>query len=294
MNQKSINANASEFKQVIHLDEKILAPKDNVRSDPTIGSKTSEASPRNLRPQGLQKSLIGKPRVYDTHGNLLAEEDNLVVLKGREYLAQLITGRSPLGAGSCPNETPINNMATPCDYKRFKLTHFAVGNQGTDGNCPPVTSGPYDNDINLNNPKELYPQSGYQSGIDYLHMDINRRNTLKRIEFDGNFEVVSEEHTINLEGNGQEVVQAFTAIRYRMYLNPGESTDDPGSPYSVPFRFNEAGLYAVEYQDDGQGGEIPVIDQDGAANYILFARFTTLDKYLEEADGIMIEWYVLV
>ena len=78
------------------------------------------------------------------------------------------------------------------------------------------------------------------------------------------------------------VVQAYTAIRYRMYLQPTE-------PKDKPFKFNEAGLYAMEWRYDNNWGE-----ERPTGNYQLFARFTTLDKYLEAADGIMIEWYILV
>lgn len=280
------------MQRVVHLDEKILKPEDRASSGTLTGSRESNASLKEaLRPNGLLKSVVGKPKIYDMKGNLLAEEDNLVVLKGREYLAQLIAQRAPVSAGNCPNETPINGVATSCDYTKYKITHFAVGDAGTDGSCPPVASGPYDNDINLANPKELFPQPTAVAGLDYLHMDAARQNTLKRIEHDGSIEIVSEEHTINLADNGEETVQAFTAIRYTMYLNPGESTDDPaGGPNSIPFKFNEAGLYGIEYDAGGD----PVVNAEGAANYLLFARFTTLDKYLEESDGIMIEWYVLV
>ena len=47
---------------------------------------------------------------------------------------------------------------------------------------------------------------------------------------------------------------------------------------------DEAGLYAVEYDDDG----------NPTNNKILVARFTTIDKNLGPNDGLRIEWTILV
>jgi hypothetical protein len=287
----------NEFKHLLHLDEKVLKPKDVTRSGAMISSKATGLANNfgapNLRPDGLMKSLIGKPRVYDMKGNLLAEEENLVVLRGREYLAQLIAGTPPTPSSDdgC-GKLPISDTPIACDYTNYRITHFAVGDDGTDGGCPPVADGPYDNDTNLRNPKGLFPQEGAVIPGDYLNMGGSYdNNTLKKIDFsDGSITVISEEHTINDGVNGELPVKAYTAVRYIMYIMPGETTGGPTSPNNTAFRFNEAGLYGIKYNADGS----VFVNTDGSCDYLLFARFTTLDKYLEDSDGIMIEWYILV
>lgn len=296
-NLKGNTPASQDFKHVIHLDEKILKPEDRTKSGSLVGSRVSTVDAREgLRPNGLLKSLVGKPRIYDLKGNLLAEEENLVVLKGREYLAQLVANMAPVGASHCGSQTPIGATPTACDYGKYIITHFAVGTGGTNGDCPPVANGPYDNDIGLAEPRELFPVTGEESA--YLRIVDGGPPVLKDITHSGgSIEVTSEQHTINLDLNGGEVVEAYTAIRYTMYINPGESTQDPnGGPNSFPFRFNEAGLYAVKQDSNGNALDEndAIITDDRAAKHLLFARFTTLDKYLEEADGIMIEWYILV
>jgi len=253
MQNKQKDTRVTPMKSIVHIDEKELKPGD-------VAGATRG------------KTIIGRPNVYDLKGNLLASEENLVVLLGREFLAQQISGKI------------LNN---PNDYSNYKITHFGVGDGGTTGGTPPVTVGPFDNDLDLENRVKI----GDPVFVDPGDPTINPQNYmdngfLKKIESadvtntipEGEIVIMSEEHTINTNSGGQITVGAYTAVRYTMYLQATE-------PQNKPFRFNEAGLYAVEYEVDG-------VTPTG--NYILFARFTTLDKYLEDADGIMIEWYVLV
>ena len=232
---------------IFHVDEKTLTPDD------VVGS--------NQRP----KTIIGRPKIYDLKGNLLAEEDNLVVLLGREYLAQMLTKDSADPANGNPN-----------DYSKYKLSYFGVGDGGTTNDCPPQTVGPYDDDTDLVNRVVIKEASAGATEPDYID-----GGKLKRIESDGSIEIVQEEHTINTNAGGQTVVQRYTSIKYTMYLQAGEPARENDDDY---FKFNEAGLYAAEFDDDGHP----------TGENILFARFTTLDKYLESQDGIMIEWYILV
>ncbi len=257
------------FKRVVHLDEKVLSPNDRVGSIPISGNDSSielENSVVPSRPDGLNKSVIGRPKIYDLEGNLLASEENLVVITGREYLAQLVSNVPS-------SKTPLDN---PKDLTQYKVTHFGVGSGGSSEDCPPTTKGPYDDDIDLENgviigsPSTSFPARYISDGY------------LKQIAYDGEIKVVSEEHTINVPTGGQKVIDAYTAIRYRMYLQPYE-------PIDKPFRFNEAALYAVEYAWDNDANQLLPTD-----NSVLFARFTTLDKWLDTSDGIMIEWYILV
>lgn len=255
------------MRRLVHLDEKVLQPKDKIGSG--LFASSSETTPvgEAIAPAAPVKRIIGRPKVYDLNGNLLADEENLVVLIGREYLAQMLAGTR----GENGN-----------DYTDYRIAYFGVGDGGstTPPVCPPTTVGPYDDDVDLENRIKIansVPPANYLIDEDYVD-DGN----LKRITKDGEITVVSEEHTINTDHGGQIVVDRYTAVRYTMYLQPNE-------PLVKPFRFNEAGLFAVKYvYDAGSGTNIPTDD------YILFARFTTLDKYLETADGIMIEWYILV
>ncbi len=267
--------NKKEFKHVVHLDEKVLNPKDRIGSVPLTGDNSSVSldGPDSMgvvpvRPNGLQKSIIGKPSIYDLNGNLLASEENLVVITGREFLAQILAVQGPFG------DQAIND--NPRDYTTFKVTHFGVGDGGSTNECPPTTTGPFDDDQDLGNRVKI----GDVSLLDPPKYIAN--GTLKQIVSDGEVRIVSEEHTINVPTGGQKVIDAYTAIRYRMYLQPEE-------PVDKPFRFNEAGLYAVEHAWDNTSGQWYPTD-----NFILFARFTTLDKWLDGGDGVMIEWYVLV
>ncbi len=264
----------SSFKKVIHMDEKILTPNDRVGSVPIAGNKSdiiiknvgTKNTPVPSRPEGLHKSMIGKPSVYDLKGNLLASEENLVVITGREYLAQVL---SNVVGSKTPNDNPNN-------YTLYQITHFGVGSGGASDACPPTIEGPFDDDTDLGERAKIGNES-LMEPIKYIS-----GGTLKQIVYDGEIKIVSEEHTINVPVGGQKVVDAYTAIKYVMYLQPNEPTEKP-------FRFNEAGLFAIEYSYDTVTGQYTPTGKE-----LLFARFTTLDKWLDTADGIMIEWYVLV
>jgi len=257
------------IKRLIHMDKKIIKPEDKAVSGIIAGSTENNIKPREKlsSPNRAAKTIIGKPKVYDLKGNLLADEENLVVLVGREYLAQLLAGTQ----GDNGN-----------NYLDYKVTYFGVGDEGTTGN-PPSTVGPFDDDVDLG-----FAQDGVNNsrvviktptGVDDDYIDGGK---LKRIKKDGDITIVEEDHTINTNGGGQVVVQRYTAVKYTMFLQPDE-------PQDKPFKFNEAGLFAVRYEfDPATGTDVPTDDS------LLFARFTTLDKYLDAADGIMIEWYILV
>ncbi len=254
--------NDANFKRVVHVDEKAIKPKDKIGNAVMAGNDSIvEAGDTSvpLRPEDF-KSIIGRPRVYDLKGNLLAEEENLVVLTGREYIAQKLVGDQG------------NN---PSDLTEYRITHFGVGDSGG-ATCPATTVGPYDDDVDLVRRVKIetsatIPASAYVDG-----------GNLKQIEYDGEIKIISEEHTINVPTGGQKVVDAYTAIRYTMYIQNDEVV-------AKPFVFNEAGLFAVEWLFDPTNATWKPTD-----NYVLFARFTTLDKWLDTGDGIMIEWYVLV
>jgi hypothetical protein len=264
-----MNSKGNITKHLVHLDEKVIKPNDKVGSSVVLSQDSAQELQDAKIQRPISKPIIGRPRVYDLEGNLLASEENLVVLVGREVLAQLIAGTQ----GSNPE-----------DYTSYRITHFAVGDGGTTDTCPPNVNGPFDDDTDLEHKVVIKdPIAGGQypnyAGDGYFKL-IEANDGAGSPQ--GEISVLNEEHTINVPGGGQLVVHAYTAVRYRMYLQPTE-------PKDKPFKFNEAGLYAMEWRYDSQLSE-----ERPTGNYRLFARFTTLDKYLEAADGIMIEWYILV
>ncbi len=229
--------------KIMHLDNSVLSPDDST----TV--KSIECTSDKAR------SVIGLPKIYDLKGNLLAEEENLVVLSGREFLAQKLADLALDGY----------------DLTTYQIRYFGIGTGGTEG-TPPATVGPFDTDIELSN-KVMISDSGISDSTnDYKYID---GGFLKRIKSDGSIAINQEEHTINTS-TGQEIVNKFTAITFNILIQESE-------PALKPVKFNEASLYAVKYIDG-----VPTNDK------ILFARFTTLDKYLDSNDGISIEWSILV
>jgi hypothetical protein len=236
--------------KMIHVDNSVLAPEDQT------SVKTIECTSEKPR------SVIGLPKIYDLKGNLLASEENLVVLTGREFLAQKLADLAVSG----------NDLTT------YKLRYFGIGSGGTDG-VSPNTVGPFDNDTTLGNSVNFTAEaSAINNPIDDYKFIAGGQ--LKRIQSDGSININTEEHTINTS-TGQVQINKYTAITFNIIIQENEPADKP-------FKFNEAAIYAVKYVDDGSGNMIPTDDK------ILFARFTTMDKFLDTKDGISIEWSVLV
>jgi len=241
------NATNSNVQKLVHIDRKILTPTDGVKT--TFGKSSK-----------VPKGIIGKPKVFDLKGNLLAEEENLVVLVGREFLAQKLMSMA-VGAGN--------------DLVNHEIRYFGIGSGGTLGGATPSTIGPFDTDLNLSVPTKFTAVGGdiNSSANNYQYID---QGYLKRIESDGSIAIIQEEHTVNTE-SGNVTIQKYTSVKFTLKIDIHE-------PATKPFKFNEAGLYAVEMI-----GGVP-----SPSEKILFARFTTLDKYLDTNDGIIIEWHVLV
>ncbi len=240
--------NTENVQKLVHIDRKILAPKDAART--SFDKQLTEVP---------QKGIIGKPKVFDLNGNLLAEEENLVVLVGREFLAQKLMSMA-VGVGN--------------DLVNHEIRYFGIGSGGTLGGATPSTIGPFDTDLNLSVPTKFTAVGGdiNSSANNYQYID---QGYLKRIESDGSIAIIQEEHTVNTE-SGNVTIQKYTSVKFTLKIDIHE-------PATKPFKFNEAGLYAVE-----MNAGVPSNEK------ILFARFTTLDKYLDTNDGIIIEWHVLV
>jgi len=232
------------IKNIIHYDKKIITPEDKVL---VSGEK-------------LKKAFIGKPKVYDLKtGKLLADEENLVVLDGREFMAQKIA-----------------NLANPSqDLRNYEIRYFGIGSGGAEGTN---AEDPQDNDSDLAQPAKFATTGISTSSNDYRYI---ADGYLKRImstanDASGSIQIVLEEHEVNTS-SGQITIEKYTTIKFTLIIEENE-------PAVKPFTFNEAGLYAVEYDSDG----------NPTNNKILVARFTTIDKNLGPNDGLRIEWSILV
>lgn len=254
---------------VTEVDEKILKPNDHGSVD------------YNLAPDHVSKHYAKPVRGYvfieDNNGNVI-DTPNLVLLKGREFLAQLLAGV---------------RATTDLDYLNYKITHFGVGSGGADTAATPSKIGPFDNDEDLQTPKQINPLDTNDQLFTYL-----KNGYLKRIKADdGSIEVISEDHTFT-KNNQSITLPAYTTIKYTMFIR----ADEMMKVNNTSFAFNEAALYAVQYDADPvkMKAMIPAKSNDDLEssrynpNTVCFARFTTLTKHIEPSDSIKITWYILL
>ncbi len=236
-------------KSVIHYDKKILTPVDR------FSSMTED--PR--------KTVRGYVVVSNDEG--VKQGENLVLLGGREFIAQMITGF-------------MSSDSDANDYRDYKIRYFGVGSGGAeddDNGDPVVKVGPYANDTDLYEPQKIAENGDGDKYVDNGYLK-------KILVDDGKIEILKEDHEIVVDGE-TKTVSAYTTIKFTMYLTQDEPPSD-----NKPFEFNEAGLWAVEYDSDGNIVE----DSDGNANKLLIAHFTTSSKYIEDNESLKIEWYILV
>jgi len=213
------------------------------------------------------KTVRGFVVVENSKGERKGE--NLVVLGGREFIASKIIGiDSPAAA----------------NLSKYDIRYFGIGKGGAsdDGNGNlTVKNGPYANDSDLYSPLKI-ASGNSADGVTYID-----NGYLKYIQADAGlgagitFE--SEVHEIETD-SGTIDVSAYTVIKFTMFIREDEMTDQK------PFEFNEAGLWAVEYDANGD----VVVNNDGSVNKRLFAHFTTSSKFIEDTDELKIEWYILV
>jgi len=242
------------MKTIKHVDKKILKPSDIIGVSP--GS-------------GLDKSVRGYVVIENEKGERRGE--NLVVLNGREFLAEKFAD--------------LDGPA-PATYANYKIRYFGIGSGGAEDDSngdPVIKKGPYSNDADLYEP--VHFQSG-NSADGTTHIDNGYLKEILSDSAEGaKIEILSDDHTIATE-SGEQTVSAYTTIKFTMFING----DEPPSS-ERPFEFNEAGLWAVEY-DESTGK--PVNNADGTTNKILIAHFTTTSKFIEGSESVKIEWYILV
>jgi len=234
------------YKNIYYVDKKIITPDEKIASG-------------FIRPA---KTIIGRPKIYDLEtGKLIADEENLVVLKGREFLAQKMSG---LTAGGV-------------DYSNYQIRYFGVGSgaiETSDG-----VQDPNDDDESLNSPIKFSTNGINTSSNDYRYIN---NGYFKRIlstanDTSGNIQIIQEAHEINASDGSTRTVNAYTEIKFTLIIEKDELV-------GKPVNFNEAALYAVKFDSDGK----PTND------HIMVAKFTTTTKSLGPNDGLRIEWSILV
>lgn len=257
------------LKTITHVDEKALVPTDSA--------------------QALSPELINRHYHKPTRGYVVVsdgdsgetlevhrEGPNLVLLGGREFLAQKLADL----------DSPTLMPPSFDDLTKFKIRYFGVGTGGADTAQQPNKIGPFDNELDLR-------MTGKFADVDSTNYQYLHDGKLKSIYTDGgNIEIVKEAHEIVINGTSV-IVDAYTTIKYTMFIRKDELYKEITE--SGPFAFNEAALYAVDFEND-----IPAMTSAGtvisrySAKYRTFARFTTMTKWLEVKDSLKIEWFILV
>jgi len=183
---------------------------------------------------------------------------NLVVFEGREFIASKVSNLESAG---------VNN-------NNRKIAYFGVGSGGADKSDSSVRFGPTLDDTDLREPKKFTDSGINTSDNDYLYM---KDGYLKKMELVNSL-IESESHEyVNKDGD-TVTDDRNTVVHYTIKIEKDEMLEET-------FIFNEAGLYTMDYNDDGT----PIVGSDK-----LFARLTTSNKEKERNEAILIEWYVLV
>jgi len=255
---------------ISYVDSKSVCPKDKI-----LGSMSDSEFNKHYN-----KPIRGEVVISNARTGEIIERPNLVLLAGREFIAQKIANKS--------SDTLVNtNSNSDTTLENYKIRYFGVGSGGASTFDGTNKIGPYDTDIDLINRKKFNNiQSSEENSIQYIHQGF-----LKQIESDnGNIEIISEKHTIDDNTGYDSYISAMTTIKYTMYIRSDELLKEGGA-----FPFNEAALYAVEYDGDLPKANNEQGEQNNIwnAKYRTFARFTTSTKLLEINDSLKIEWYIL-
>lgn len=285
------------IKDQLNVTDSILAsPDDNNAQDLAYNHLSKEEIIKHILKPGSRG--FARYTHFDKNGNAKASgTPNLVLLQGREFLAQKLSG--------VPQSQDI-------DHRDYEIRYFGFGKGGAQEGTGTVPNkmGPFDDDLGLYAPGHFASgSSDRNSQFQYIH-----NGTLKRIRSNqGTIAIVEEEHTINkgqnvagtnLDSSTTLVVSRYTAIKFTMYIESHEFIKPAleGAVSDLPYPFNEAALYAVKMEkvlnnDTINYIELPAGNTDlekQKAPYITFARFTTSTKWIEEGDYLKIEWYILV
>lgn len=271
---------------------------DNVRFNQDVSSAQnlaySKLTEAELCKHALKQGARGFARftIFGSDGSIKESgTPNLVLLSGREYLAQKLSG--------VPQPDGV-------DYRDYEIRYFGFGRGGSQDGTGTVPNkiGPFDDDKGLYAPAHFASgSSDRDSQFKYIH-----NGTMKRIRSSGGtINLVQENHIIK-KNDGEVSVDKYTAIKYTMFIDNHEFLKPSleGTVTDLPFPFNEAALYAVKTElvkntPDENGVETYMELPYGLSDtqrqspaYIPFARFTTATKWMEKGDSIKIEWFILV
>lgn len=287
---------------IIHKDEIGLTSRtfteefDNESQDFAYQNLTDEEIVKHVLKSGTRG--FARCSIFDKNGKPKPfGAPNLVLLQGREYLAQKLSG--------VPQSETI-------DHRDYEIRYFGFGKGGAQEGTSTVPNkmGPFDDDVGLYAPAHFASgASDRNTQFQYIHNGM-----MKRIRSNGgSITILEESHTINkgtnlagtnLDSSTEITVNKFTAIKYTMFIESHEFIKPAleGFNEDVPYPFNEAILYAVRTErvlnaDGVTYMELPYGNSDVARQtpeYLPFARFTTSTKWMEEGDSLKIEWYILV
>ncbi len=207
------------------------------------------------------------------NNEIIETTQNLVLLSGREFLAQKL---ADVNSSIITKELALEQI-----MKNFQIRYFGVGMGGATQTTIASKVGPYLNDLDLNIGVQIFGSNSSNNNYEYIH-----NGKMKRILKDGSIEILGEEHLLSIDGNIFPM-EANTTIKFTLHISENEMVQKP-------FCFNEAALYAVDMDSENDVPRGVTSSDKFDAGYITFARFTTLNKYIEENDSLTIEWYILV
>lgn len=209
---------------------------------------------------------IGWVQVY-LNSKKVFEGSNLIVAKGREFVAQKMFELSTMEDGT-----------TRPNYYNYKITHFAIGSGGSTVNGNDFTLlGPLISDYHLYNPiclgDEIYLEEpskledATESPIVHSY-----RNSVKPITTDGKIYI----EPVSYEGSPDY----YTKVKCVCVIPAGEPTPlSPGGAVQI----SEAGLYFVQ----------PALADTDIEKLHMFAHICFPPKFKEKESRFEIHWYII-
>ena len=208
---------------------------------------------------------LGFAKIYLKHKKV-HEGSNLVVAKGREFVAQKIF-----------NIFSTESNITRPDYTNYKISHFAIGAGGCSITGTDVTlHGPLIGDTGLYKPISLMSGSGYLNEPS-LYQDTSTTPLIYSYK-----NAVKPINSIYLEEvQYQNSDSYYTKVKCVCNIPVGEPSQMVTGT-SVPI--SEAGLYFVN----------PALADTDPKKVQLFSHITFPTKFKEKDDGeLTIKWYIL-
>jgi len=193
------------------------------------------------------KFVQGRVKLYKNN-KLIEDTTNLVVYMGRKFAAQ--------------NTFKTANGAD-VDFTSYSITHFAIGNGGTETDNLTSVVGPEDTDTTLYKAISL----NTSDTTNYLPLEDKTgtvvSGALKKITLDGSIEFVKDTTTND-----------YTTVKCKLVIDP--TSHDISLPDT--FLVSEAGLFFTDSGKSVKG---------------MFAHVCFPGKYLTKNDILTIEWYFL-